>query len=85
MFVRNPWVGDLTVAKTPMQYITPLHERMQRTLGMLPQCLHNTVIGMNVARGSHKDLSRLPSGFKWVKITRSAFSNTRHNGIAPSG
>jgi hypothetical protein len=58
---------------------------MQRTLGMLSQCLHNTVIGVNLAKGSYKGLSTLPSGFEWAKITRSTFSNVRHNGIAPSG
>jgi hypothetical protein len=48
--VRNPWVGGLAFAKTPTQYITPLHERMQRTSGMLSQCLHNIVIGTNLPK-----------------------------------
>jgi len=48
---------------------------MQWTLGMLSQCLHNTVIGMDLAKGSYKGLSKLPSGFKWAKLIRSTFFN----------
>ena len=63
MFVRNPWVGDLAIAKTPTQYITPLHERMQRTLGTLSQSLHITVTDTYLAEESYEGLSRLPIGF----------------------
>jgi hypothetical protein len=84
-FGVNPWVGDLAITNTPTQYITQLQGRTQRNLRMLSQYLHNTMIGMNLTKGSYKGLSRLPSVFRWAKITRPYISNARHKVTAPSG